>query len=134
MAHKYVLDTHTLVWYIEGNPRLGASAKVVIDDPGSELVLPVIALAEAAYIVERGRTSIPGVPHLLRAVQADMRIEVQPLTLTVLHSSLKVLVIPEMHDRLIIGAALDLQRQGHSVSILTKDSTMVGARLLPVIW
>jgi len=48
MAHKYVLDTHTLVWYIEGNPRLGAAAKLVIDDPGSELVLSVIALAEAA--------------------------------------------------------------------------------------
>ena len=21
MAHKYVLDTHALVWYLEGNPR-----------------------------------------------------------------------------------------------------------------
>jgi PIN domain nuclease of toxin-antitoxin system len=134
MAHKYVLDTHTLVWYIEGNPRLGASAKVVIDDPGSDLILPIIALAEATYIVERGRTSIPDVPHLLRAVQADMRIEVQPLTMTVLHSSLNILIIPEMHDRLIVGAALDLQSQGHTVSILTKDSTIVGAHVLSVIW
>ena len=59
MAHKYVLDTHALVWYLEANPRLGREAKRVVDDPLSDLVLPLIALAEAAYIVEKGRTAIP---------------------------------------------------------------------------
>ncbi len=59
MAYKYVLDTHALVWYLEGNPRLGQDAETVLDDLGSELVLPIIALAEAAFIIERGRTSIP---------------------------------------------------------------------------
>ncbi|HEC34066.1 MAG TPA: twitching motility protein PilT, partial [Chloroflexi bacterium] len=52
MAHRHVLDTHALIWYLEGNPRLGQDAKRVMDDPRSELVLPVIALAEAAFIVE----------------------------------------------------------------------------------
>jgi len=31
MAHKHVLDTHALVWYLEGNPRLGQDAKTVYD-------------------------------------------------------------------------------------------------------
>ena len=48
MAHKYVLDTHVLVWHLEGNPRLGVKAKEIIEDPLSRLVLPIIALAEAA--------------------------------------------------------------------------------------
>ena len=52
MAHRFVLDTHSLVWYLEGNLRLGTAAKAVIDDPASQLVLPLIALAEAAFIVE----------------------------------------------------------------------------------
>ncbi|HSN77754.1 MAG TPA: hypothetical protein VL334_21985 [Anaerolineae bacterium] len=55
MAFKYVLDTHPLVWYLEGNPRLSPKVKAVIDDPKSNLVLPIIALAEATFIVERGR-------------------------------------------------------------------------------
>jgi PIN domain nuclease of toxin-antitoxin system len=134
MAHKYVLDTHALVWYIEGNPRLGAAAKSVIDDPDSELVPPIIALAEAAYIIDHGRTSIPDVAHLLSAIQADTRIEIQPLTMAVLNTSLTVQVIPEMHDRLIVGTTLELQNQGHTVSILTKDTTIVGANVLPVVW
>ena len=79
MAHKYVLDTHAVVWHLEGNPRLGPNAKKVIDDPLSSLVLPIIALAEAAYIVEHGRTAIPQVPDLLRSVFADLRISICPL-------------------------------------------------------
>jgi PIN domain nuclease of toxin-antitoxin system len=50
MAHKHVLDTHALVWHLEGNPRLGPQAKKAIDDPLSNLILPIIALAEAAYL------------------------------------------------------------------------------------
>lgn len=61
MATKFIVDTHALIWHLEGKPTLGRKAKAVIDSPGSELVLPIIALAEAVFIVEKGRTSIPTV-------------------------------------------------------------------------
>lgn len=64
MALKYVLDTHPLVWYLEGNPRLSPKAKAAIDDQGSDQVLPIIALAEATFFVERGRTGIPSASDL----------------------------------------------------------------------
>lgn len=134
MAHKYILDTHPLVWYLEGNPRLAADAKAIIDDPGSELVLPLIALAEAAFIIERGRTSIPAVSDLLISVQADPRIDVYPITWEVFEHSLSVTVIPEMHDRLIVGTALHLQGLGHAVSLVTKDLTITQAGVVPVVW
>lgn len=134
MAHKYLLDTHPLVWYLEGNPRLGAQAKAAIDDPSSELVLPLIALAEAAFIVERGRTGIPGVPELISSVRADPRIEIYPLNWEVFEQSLAVRVIPELHDRFIVATALHLQGLGHTVSLLTKDATITGAGLVSIIW
>jgi PIN domain nuclease of toxin-antitoxin system len=40
---KYVIDTHALIWFLEGNSRLGKNAKNVITDPSSQLVLPAIA-------------------------------------------------------------------------------------------
>lgn len=58
MAVRFVLDTHALVWYLEGSTRLSAAAKSIMDDPASEMVLPAIALAEAVHIVDKGRTSI----------------------------------------------------------------------------
>jgi len=80
MASKYVLDTHTLVWYLEGSPRLSTRAKAIVDDSSNQLVVPLIVLAEAAFLVERGRIAISSVPNLLSDVQADPCIEVYPLT------------------------------------------------------
>lgn len=134
MAHKYLLDTHALVWYLEGNPRLGAGAKAVIDDPQSQLVLLLIALAEAAYIIEKRRSSIPGVPELLERVRADRRIEIHPITLEVFEHGLTASNVPEMHDQLIVGSALYLQSLGHTVSILTRDATIVESKRAHIVW
>jgi PIN domain nuclease of toxin-antitoxin system len=134
MAVKQVLDTHALVWYLEGNPRLGAAAKAAIDDPRSELVLPLIALAEATYIVERGRTSIPDVANLLERVGGDSRIDIYPVTMSVFRRSLSLSTIPELHDRLIVATALEVQRAGHAVALLTKDSVIVPSGFVPIIW
>ena len=134
MAHKYVLDTHALVWYLEGNPRLGQNAKAVLNDPRNDLVLPIIALAEAAFIIERGRTSIPDVSILLQAVLADSRLEIYPLNWEVFQQTLIATAVPEMHDRQIVATALYLCTLGHSVNILTKDNTIVAAGLAPITW
>lgn len=134
MALKYVLDTHPLVWYLEGNPRLSQKAKAIIDDPGNDLVLPIIALAEAAFIVERGRTSIPSPSDLLISVQSDPRLEVYPLTMTILQQSLGAATIPEMHDQLILATATQLRILGHTVVLLTKDAFIARSGLIPIVW
>ena len=55
MSSRYVVDAHALIWYLESNTRLGSRAKAVLDDAASDLVLPVIALAEAAFVVSKGK-------------------------------------------------------------------------------
>jgi PIN domain nuclease of toxin-antitoxin system len=59
MVTKHVLDTHAIIWFLENHQALGQAAKALLSDPASELVLPVIALAEAVFIVDKGRTSLP---------------------------------------------------------------------------
>jgi len=54
---KHVVDTHALIWFLEGNSRLGANARTILSEADSQLILPVIALAEAVWIVERGKTN-----------------------------------------------------------------------------
>jgi PIN domain nuclease of toxin-antitoxin system len=78
---KYVVDTHALIWFLEGNPRLETNAKIILTDPDSQLILPAIALAEAVWIVDRARTSIPSVTDLFDAVNSDPRIVVYPIDL-----------------------------------------------------
>lgn len=134
MASKYVLDTHTLVWYLEGSPRLSTRAKAIVDDLSSQLVVPIIALAEAAFLVERGRIAISSVPDLLNDVLADPRIEVYPLTWEVFQHTLTATSIPEMHDRLIIATTLHLQSQGHTVALITRDEMITQSGLVSIIW
>ncbi len=134
MAVKYVLDTHALIWYIEGNPRLGRAAKQVVDDAASEMVLPAIALAEALDVVPKGRTSIPDVNTLMQRVLTDSRITIQPLTLAILKQSLAATAVPEMHDRLIVAATLWLESRGQQVALLTMDPKIIAAALVLIVW
>ncbi len=134
MATKFIVDTHALIWYLESSPRLGNAAKVVLADPVSELVLPLIALAEAVDIVDKRRTKIASVADLLSDVAKDSRLTLQPFNLEILQVSLQARAVPEMHDRLIVAAGLALQNQGEQVAILTKDVSITTAALLPVIW
>jgi PIN domain nuclease of toxin-antitoxin system len=134
MARKYVLDTHALIWYLAGSARLGSAAKAVMDDPASEMVLPLIALAEAVYVVEKGRTSIPSVTDLLNDVTSEARIEIYPLTFEVLQQSLAAGVVPEMHDRLIVATGLYLESLGHEVFLLTVDADITASKLVTTVW
>ncbi len=134
MASKYVVDTHALIWFLEGNPKLGKNARVVLNDPQAKLILPTIALAEAIDIVAKGRTTIPTVATLLNDVLADARIELHPLTLAILQQSLTATAVPEMHDRLIVSTVLWLESLGQQVALLTTDHQILAAALTQIVW
>jgi PIN domain nuclease of toxin-antitoxin system len=131
---KHIVDTHALVWHLEDNPRLGSSAKIVMSDPSSELVLPMIALAEACWMVEHGKSTISNVQDLLAAVGADPRLEITPLNREILDRSLGLTAIDEMHDRQIVASALVVQDKGATVALLTRDSVIQSSGLVTVIW
>ncbi|BAU12485.1 PilT protein domain protein [Leptolyngbya sp. NIES-3755] len=131
---KYVVDTHALLWFLQDDSRLGSNADLVLSDAGSQLVLPAIALAEAAWIVDRGKTSIPSARDVLTAIGRDPRFVIYPLTALVVEKSLGLVEINEMHDRQIVATALVLQDQGESVSLLTLDQNMTASGLINVIW
>jgi PIN domain nuclease of toxin-antitoxin system len=104
----YVIDTHALIWFLEGNSRLGTNAHVILSHPDSQLVIPATTLAEAVWIVERGRTSIPSAKDLLIAVEADPRVIIYPLDKEIIEITMSLCAINEMHDRQIAATALVL--------------------------
>lgn len=136
MATKYIIDTHALIWYLEGNARLGAQAKKAMSMANNQLVLPLIALAEAAFLIERRRIGIPNVSGLLSDVLQDKRIEITPLSWDIFERSLtpEAMSIPELHDRFIVSTGLHLQDLGHTVQIITKDALIREANVLPILW
>lgn len=134
MATRYIVDTHALIWHFEGNSLLGPAAKSVTTDPNSELILPAIALAEAMFIVEKGRCALTSVSDLLDDIRADSRFNVFPLTSGILDESISLTAVPEIHDRLIVATGVYLQNLGDTVKILTKDNEIVLSSILKVVW
>jgi PIN domain nuclease of toxin-antitoxin system len=134
MANEFVLDAHALVWFLEGNAALGANARAAIQDPANVLYLPVIALAEACWVAQRGKCAIPTVAALLADVDADSRIVIVPLDRAILDISLGLLTISEMHDRLIAATALHLSVAPSRVPLLTCDQNITASGAVPVIW
>jgi PIN domain nuclease of toxin-antitoxin system len=131
---QYVVDTHALIWFFEDNPRLSLPVKAVLSDPNSQLILPAIALAEAVWIVDRGKTTIPSAADLLAAVLADPRIRIYPLDQSVIKKTISLLAINEMHDRQIVATGLVLQDQGQVVTLLTCDLNITASQAIAVIW
>ena len=58
MTTVYVIDTHALLWFLAGMAQLGVNAKAILQNPASRLILSVTALAEACWIVGRGKVPL----------------------------------------------------------------------------
>jgi PIN domain nuclease of toxin-antitoxin system len=131
---KYILDTHALIWFLEDNSRLSDRAQEIMLEPTSDLVLPAIALAEAVWIVARGKTSIPSAEALLAAISGDRRVTIYPLDKEVIEQTLKLVNIHEMHDRQIVATAIVLASKTEQVVLLTCDQNITASNLVAIIW
>jgi PIN domain nuclease of toxin-antitoxin system len=133
VATRHFVDTHAFLWYLAGSAQLGSAAKAILQDPTSELYIPATALAEACWIVERGRVALT-VSDVLTAIDNDPRITILPLDRSVIERSNGLTAIGEMHDRQIVATALVLQDQGETVDLLTKDGNITASGLVAIVW
>ena len=56
---KLLLDTHTFLWFINGDPRLSQRAQEWIEDPEHERYLSIASLWEITIKVSLGKLRLP---------------------------------------------------------------------------
>jgi len=57
-----VLDTHTVLWYLENSKELSPLARTTIEDAirdGRQVHVSAISLVESVYLVERKKSRLP---------------------------------------------------------------------------
>jgi PIN domain nuclease of toxin-antitoxin system len=54
-----MLDTHALVWALEGSPRLSRLARASIEDPGNDVLVSAVSAVEVAIKKALGRLRVP---------------------------------------------------------------------------
>ena len=129
----YVLDTHALLWFLVGSPRLGVRAEQAMSSPDSQLILPAIALAEALWIADSRNIGLDATA-IITAVESDPRIFVHPLTDDVVVEAHALTSISEMHDRQIVATARKIDEQGQATMLLTKDANIQGSGVVRTDW
>lgn len=55
---NYLIDTHILIWFIEGNDQLSKKAKVLISDPVNNIYVSQASLWEMTIKISIGKLSL----------------------------------------------------------------------------
>lgn len=118
-----VADTHTIIWYLYSDSRLGKAASDFIDKTiaqGDHLAVSAISIAEMVYLVEKGK--IPaGALNDLQTATANPKAILQHVPfderLALKMAEVPRQNIPDLPDRIIAATALF-----HGIPILSRDS------------
>jgi PIN domain nuclease of toxin-antitoxin system len=122
---RVLLDTHTCLWALQGDPQLSVTAYRIINERENEILLSVASLWEMAIKVRKGSliVNVGGQP-FAQAILADLQAaEIGLLDITP-HHALAVSTLPlsdhkDPFDRLIVVQAI---REG--IPILSRDTRL----------
>ena len=108
---RVLLDTQAILWYLDGDPRLGGRARTMIDDAANDCLVSIASLWEMAIKVRLGKlTSASGVPPTDVVLGFLTRTGIALLPITPAHA-LRVARLPRGHgdpfDLLIVAQALE---------------------------
>lgn len=102
-----LLDTHTFIWYIEGNTSLTEKAKETIEFSADNVYLSIISLWEIAIKTGKNKLSMQNEYDNLLDVLNSLNIEILPITFvdTQIYKNLP-LHHGDPFDRMIISQAI----------------------------
>jgi PIN domain nuclease of toxin-antitoxin system len=113
-----LLDTHTFLWCLFEDPKLGAAARQRIIDPASTVLLSVASVWEISIKAALGKLVLPA-PLETTLPSAMEASQIRPLVITVEHA-LAVRLLPLFHrdpfDRLLVA-----QARVEGLTIVTAD-------------
>ena len=118
-----ILDTHVLIWMVEGSSRLGKSALKRIDEALAigQLGVATISFWETAMLVEKGRISIQTDLEIWRTelLQAGI-IEIPLVGTTAIRAGKLLSFHGDPADRMIVATAIE-----NSAELMTADDKIL---------
>jgi PIN domain nuclease of toxin-antitoxin system len=118
---KYLLDTHTFLWWNMDDPQLSSNVKEIIGDGSNEIFLSAASAWDIAIKTARGRLTLPEDPaHYITNRISMHGFQALPVQI---HHAVQVYKLPNHHadpfDRLLIA-----QSQIESMPLLSLDENI----------
>ena len=114
-------DTHSLLWAFHKPRKLGDQARQAFEEIAageSKLLIPVIVLAELIFTVENKPVQAD-LDDIFTAIQKSPNIEFVEFDYESALRLRGLTAIPEMHDRIIVSAAME-----YGATLITSDKTI----------
>lgn len=116
---KFLLDTHTFLWWNLADPQLSEQARAMIADGQNEIFFSAASAWEIAIKAAKGRLLLPEEPAQYLAARLNLH-RFQPLAVQISHAS-QVYNLPPIHadpfDRLLVA-----QSQVEALPLLSGDA------------
>ncbi len=127
----FVADTHSFLWFLANDERLGSEAKEIfrLCDSGEETIaIPSIVLLECLYVCERKKVSVE-FKEILARISGSFNYLIYPLDEEVVFECSKILKIKDPHDRIIVATAKLL-----NAPAITKDEEIKNSGIIETVW
>jgi len=126
---KYVVDTHSLVWYFTKDERLSNKVKEILQEAEqgrNEIIIPAIVLLEALDIQEKKKIKFE-MEELFSFIEAKGNFKIADLDISLIKQIAGRAKGLDLHDRVIITVS-----KIYKGIILTKDSEI--KKFAKTIW
>ena len=127
---RFLLDTHTFIWWVADDPQLSLSAKTIISNPDNEIYFSVVSAWEIIIKVGTGKFSLSEPPEIYIPSRITSN-QFETLTVQMPHI-LRINGLPNFHkdpfDRLLIAQSLV-----EDLSLITVDQA-IAQYPLKTIW
>ena len=115
---KILLDTHALLWWQAGDPRLSEKARTIIADPATHLVWSIASSWEIVVKIGIGKLRLRApLDRLYSDIVSEVGVELLPIT----HTHCRRLAKLPLHHRDPFDRMLVAQAQTEELPILSAD-------------
>ena len=129
-ASEFVTDTMGLVLWLERR-KFSPTARAIYEsaEAGNVTIhIPAIVFAEILYLSERRRIGLT-LDQVSDYLKRFPHYREAPMSLTAIQSAAQITDVPELHDRLIAGAARWL-----GLTLITNDPIIQASSFVRAIW
>lgn len=127
----YVADSHSLVWYLTDDKKLGQKALNLFlkaDNGEAIIIVPTIVLAEIIYICERKKANLE-IKDVINKIKHSLNYLSYNLDIETLEKVISLKSLSELHDRIVVAIAKLLD-----ATLITKDQQIIDSNFVKTIW